>query len=676
MTELRQKMSQNRKRRKLSLVVAFTVLTVTSITGYAANSNPVKEQKVPSKSQNIEQETISLIPITTGDESEKKSKQISIPFTRNIIEVEEKDIYNPQTEATMPIVEEEDSYDWENEKQQELTAIQRNSINMLNFMTLLTEQINENRGNQIFLDSAYLSLKNDIYPKVDTKTQGQITRLMDSIKEYRMILKKRERLEFIYEQNRAQALRKAIPNPVALLSAVQSGNMLKLAASVLYMAVDSVSSYNSATSQADLQFIQDGWELDSAESDEIHNSTTTALNYMFNMVRDYDIPGDYALSAEAVEEFVTWSNKPDSQIINKVRWLESHENTYKIYGPYWLERAENYYKSGRYQECLDSISQYERVSTRIFRTDVDYATALPMAIISAKEILNEKDYVSIAEKYCGLIMNNTKDADWSLRYFVAQIYLDLYKSTNKQSYLDRAYDIAYDNVIELIDGQKKLNKEYLSAINEIEPNKDATKRQKEETKKYNKIIKEERKVALPPVNEAFYLNCDLWFALAEERKVSESEKRVIEGTLHENGENIFLTQALDNRFWFDRSESLLNANALDVSFDGNKITIPASCVTDRSTITVSVKGSDGTTNIDDWVVTNVKRPKNADCSGFIVFYESEIGDKHKYKEGDSVTIKVTPVAEAADEYYEFSYSVQPVKIAFLFNGVKFERVLE
>ncbi len=45
-----------------------------------------------------------------------------------------------------------------------------------------------------------------------------------------MITEKRERLEFIYEQNRAQALRQAIPNPMGLLSVVQSGNYLKAAA--------------------------------------------------------------------------------------------------------------------------------------------------------------------------------------------------------------------------------------------------------------------------------------------------------------------------------------------------------------------------------------------------------------------------------------------------------------
>lgn len=125
----------------------------------------------------------------------------------------------------------------------DLSPTQRNSINMLNYMSTLTQKVNESSGNQMLLEELYSSLVSDMYPNaVDTKTQAQITSLMDTIANYQMITEKRNRLEYIYDQNRAQALRQAIPNPVGLLSAVESGSLLKSAASVLYMAVDSASS--------------------------------------------------------------------------------------------------------------------------------------------------------------------------------------------------------------------------------------------------------------------------------------------------------------------------------------------------------------------------------------------------------------------------------------------------
>ncbi|MGN8905059.1 hypothetical protein ACTND3_01825 [Bacillota bacterium HCP28S3_F12] len=563
----------------------------------------------------------------------------------------------------------------EEEPDDGLTPEMRKSINMLNYMTSLTQQVNEQKNNQLFLESAYDSFDN-LYPNsVDTKTQAQITSLMDTIQGYRMISVKRDRLEYIYEQNRAQALRQAIPNPVGLLSAVQSGSLLKAAASVLYMAVDSASSYKAATTQADLQFIKDGWELDDEESAELHNSTKNALTYMLNMVRDYDIPGDYALNKAAVEDFVTWSSKPDSQLERKISWFETNQNTYEEFGPYWLELAKDYYNYEDYAKCLTAIKKYEGISTRIFRKDQDYAQALPMAIISAKETLSNPEYVSIAANYCQIIDDNTDDEDWTLRYFAAQIYMDLYAITKDTVYLDEAYKIARENVVVLVDEQKKLNAAYIAEIQEVKAGKDATKREKNEVKKYNKTIKEERKIALPPVSEALYLNSDLLFALAEERKIDDTERKKIEAILHENGENIFLTQALDDRFWFNKKSAIIDSGDIEVSFEGGKFIIPASCVTDRSIITVKVTGANGATNFDEWLVDEVKRPKNStNCSEFTVTYTNKDSDKYKYQAGETVTIRVTPVAESPEEYMEFKFNVVATKKVVVFNGVKFERV--
>lgn len=567
-----------------------------------------------------------------------------------------------------------------------LTPQQRNSINMLNYMTVLAQNVNEAKGNQLYLESAYASLVNDIFPNsVDTKTQAQITTLMDTIKDYRMIDVKRARLEFIYEQNRAQAMRKAIPNPVGLLSAVQSGSYLKAAASVIYMAVDSVSSYQAATSQADLQFIKDGWELDDAETEALHNSTKNALTYMFNMVRDYNLPGDYALNKESVEAFVSWSGKPGSQNTSKIKWFEDHESTYRQFGPYWLELAKDYYEAGKngtngsnsveyYMKCLEAIAQYEAISTRIFRKDIDYAKSLPMAIIAAKETMEQSEYIQTAKRFCELIMSNTKDADWELRYFAAQTYLDLYALSKDTAYIDAAYSIVYQNVNQLVDEQRSLNATYLAEYKEVEPKKDATSRQKDEIKSYNKAMKAAREIALPPVSEALYLNCDLLFALAEEKGISNTEKAQIEAILHEDGKRLFLTKALDDRFWFTRNTTPLLASNITVEFDGDELTIPAVCVTDRSVISVTVTSSGARTGWADWIVTEVERPSDSDSDGFIVTYESETGDDYDYEVGDVITIKVIPVEEDPENCFVFTFNAVRGKILFVSAGIDFERV--
>lgn len=580
--------------------------------------------------------------------------------------------------------ENEDKSDKESKKSNEvdeeevLSDTQRNSVNMLNYMTALTQKINQSPNNQVFLENAYSSLKNDLYPNaVDNKTQAQSTSLLDTINGYRMISVKRDRLEYIYEQNKAQALRQAIPNPMGLLSAVQSGSTLKAAASILYMAVDAKSSYDAASSQADLQFLKDGWELDDQTADELHNSTKNALNYMYNMVRDYDLPGDYALNDESVEAFVSWTAKEN--LVSKISWLESNQKTYEQFGPYWLELVKDYYDAENYAQCLDALNHYEKVSTRIFRKDLDYAQVLPMAIISARETMSENQYVEFADKYCDLILTNTKkysdseDFDWSKRYFVSQIYLDLYAKTNDESYLESAYNIAFENVNILADSQKELNKTYLAEVKQVEKKKSATKREKKEIKEYNKALKNERKIALPPVNESLYLNCDLLFALADKLDISQLEKDKIDSILHDNNKQMFLTKALDNRFWFDHKNDMVKAKDITLEFNGKKLVVPATCVTDRSSIIVSVKRGKKKHVIKDWKVKEVVRPKNSKVSDFEVTYESEKGSKYKYQDGDAITITIVPVSETPEENLVFTYNAKAEKVAFVFNHIAFER---
>lgn len=576
-----------------------------------------------------------------------------------------------------------DEYDDElNESDDSLSSTQKNAINMLNYMSVLTQEINDTKDNRVYLESAYSSLINNTYPNaVDSNTKSKINYLLDTLEDYRMISVKRERLEYNYEQDKAQAIREAIPNPVALLSAVQSGSKLKMVASVLYMSVDAASKYSTASRNAEMQYLQSGWELDDEEAKQLHNSRKGLFTYMVDMVNNYGLSGDYALNEESVQKFVEW--KSNDNLVRKISWFESNQQTYKQFGLYWLELAKDYFDYGKYEKCLEAIEQYESVNSRIFRKDFDYAKTLPLAIISAKEVLNTDEYIELANKYADIIIANSNETDWVLRYFVAQIDLDLYNLTTDSTYLEKAYNIAYNNMNILVDEQRILNSDYLAdtntvTIDKIDKNssaaqKKAYKRQKEEAENYNKMLKERRKVELPPVSEPLYLNCDLLFALADELNISSDEKSKIDSILHENGESIFLTKALDDRFWFNNNGSGIDVDSLNIDFDGEKISIPANCVTDRSTISVSVSGTNEEITLTDWEISKVKRPKNSSISDFVATFTSKGAKDYKYKASQTVTIKITPVSESPENTIEIEYDVVPKKILFVINGIEFER---
>lgn len=555
-----------------------------------------------------------------------------------------------------------------------LTPQQRNAINMLNYLRALAQEIRASSNSRLFLEECYSSLLNNTHPNaVDQATLDEVMSLLDTLEKYRMIAVKRERLQYIYEQNKAQAIRDAVPNPMGLLSAVGSFSPAKLAASVLYMAVDAVTSYQSSSAAADLQYLQDGWQLDDEEATALHNSRKQLFAYMINMVNTFDLQGSLALSEDLVDEFVSWKN--NENVVRRIQFLEANEETYRAFGPYWLTLAESYYENENYDKCLRAIASYEALEMQIFRNDYDFAHVLPMAIISAEYTMDESDYILVADAYCQKILANTDNVDWALRYFAAQIYIELYSKTNEKAYLQKAYDITLNNVNHLVDEQRTMNATYLAEVVEQNAPKGETESAKKEREQYNKMLKESRKTELAPVSEPLLLNCELLFALADELVIPESEKIKIDQILHKKGEALFLVYPLDSLFWFDNLPETVDADDIEVSFNGSEFVIPAKYVSDDTSISVKVAGGKELKTFTHWRVTKVERKAKGDLDTFLVTYKC---DETQYSGGEDITITVTPKVGSNAEVYTFTYKTEKpkylgVEVGFL-PDMQFHRI--
>lgn len=556
---------------------------------------------------------------------------------------------------------------------QGLDPTQRNSISMLNHLAVLTQEINASQNSRLYLEEAYSSLINNTFPNaVDSRTLSQLTNILDTLEKYRMVAVKRDRLEYVYEQNRAEALRAAVPSPLGLMSAVQSFNLAKLAASVVYMAVDSVTSYSSASSQADMQYLQDGWVLDDEAATALHNSRKDTFSYMVRIVGDYDLPGDLALSEAAVEEFVEWEN--NSNVVQRIQFLESNVDTYQALGTYWIVLAESYFENGQYDKCLSAVASYEALDVQIFRNDYEYARILPLAVIASGEVLSGDEYVANVERYLEQIMSNTDYSDWVSHYFAAQAYVELYSRTGKQEYLEKAYDVVVDNVNGLVNVQKELNAEYLAPVKTVEAPKDATKAEKADIDNYNKLLKEERKTALPPVYEPLLLNCELLFALAEELDIAADKQHTADSILHQNGDSIFLTAPLDAQYRFE--EMQLDYSGMKTAFDGKKLVLPATLVSEGSVITVTVISAEGdAVSFEDWLVEKVERKEEDNPAAFEVTYQSETAKNHEYTADSRIVIQISNGIDGA-ELVCFEYTTTAEKTLYVFDSLGFRRVEE
>lgn len=542
-----------------------------------------------------------------------------------------------------------------------LTDAQANAIAMLNYITVLTQDINASKNSRLYMEEAYSSLINNTYPNaVDSRTLSQLTRLLDTMESYRMVAVKRDRLEYIYEQNQAQAIRAAIPNPLGMISAVQSYRPSKIAAALAYMAIDSITSYTTYTSETELQFLKDGWALDDEEASVLHESRKSTFAYIINIVGEYDLPGDLTLTENSVEEFVKWKN--NDNVVSRIQFLESNQTAYQSYGGYWLLLAQSYYDNGNFSKCLDAIHVYEGMNTRIFRKDYELAKVLPSVISAAEEVYSGAEYADAAVRYVQMLLGNTDHNDWALRYYAAQVYGDLFAQTNNDFYLKNAYDIALDNVNYLVSEQQRLNAAYLAPVQKTAVPKDATKSEKKQIENANKTLEETRKTELPPVYEPLRLNCDLLFSLADILKVSESEQQKIDGILHPNSTPIFLTETLDGQYWFLHDLKLDIANT-DIEFGGTAIILPATCCTSNTQITVSVQeaNAEEPAVLTDWKVASVNRETEGELSTYHAVYTSEQAHHHDWQPGAVIQVDIQPKADANLPIYHFEFITEGTK---------------
>lgn len=560
---------------------------------------------------------------------------------------------------TEHIVADED----ETEFEEELSDSQKNSIAMLNYLATLSQEINESKNSRMFLEEAYASLINNTNPeRVNELTESHLSSLLDIIEKYRLINVKRERLQYIYDQNKAMAIKEAIPNPIAVLSTAQSFDLKGLATSVIYMAVDSVSSYQSYNNEIDNEFLQDGWVLDDEEAANLHDSRKRAFMFMIEIVREEELPGELALSESAVENFVKWKN--NDNVYQRLQFLESEVETYKAFGNYWLELACSYYETGEYKKCLEAVERYEELQTEIFRKDYYLAQIIPKVIVSASECYADDEYVSVAEKYLKSLMDNTENTEWSLRYFVAQTYLDLYAKTNDFKYMQMAYDITLNNVNYLVGEQEALNKIYLADVSEVVIPDDSTKEEKKQIKEYNKSLKNVRKIELAPIYEPLALNCDLLFALADEMDISNSEKSKINAILND----AFLSVTCKNRYSFNTDLSIPQ-----IAFNKTEITMPASMLTEASTVKVIVTDGVKEYEYTEWTIKKVDR-KDTSVDKFEVLLKCDDIKKQEWSSEYEVKIEIRD----GDNYEPtvIKFRVSEYKEGFLFLGdtVKFEQV--
>lgn len=523
-------------------------------------------------------------------------------------------------------------------KLEELSEVQRNSVNMMNYIAVLMQQVIASKSNRLQLESLYSDLLNNVSPNaVDANTLDEIEQVLDTLENYRMLSVKRDRLKIIYERAQADAIKQAIPNPLTLLSAIESRNAAQLLASAVYMAIDSAASYTSAMSDAETEYMQSGWELDDQESENLHNARKEMFSYTVQTVSEYGLPGSIALNEEAVSSFVSWEGE---QVANRLRFFEKNSDVYCGLGAYWLLLAQSYQEHANYEECIRAIEVYEQYSTGILRKDRTYAKALSVALLACEE-LDEQIYLDHGKRWAEAILLNSAEDDWALRYYAAQTYVALAGKSEDSGYLALAYETALDNANELLAKQRDLNDAYLAPLAKIDGAASFPWSSDEEKERdsYNKMLEDERKVELAPLYEPLLMNLELIRAICTEHPEVVPDTAAADEIIHGAG-SLFLVPALDAQYTFSGGDS--SQDVAGIVYDCTELRVPATLVTASAAISSEVIADGETTTIDDWSLDHVDRNDSEDISAFAAVYKSASAKDVQYEDGCEVNLQIDP----------------------------------
>lgn len=579
----------------------------------------------------------------------------------------------------------------------ELTEEQMNSVNMLNYLTVLMTEINNSKENKVFLDEVYSSLHENTNPKVDKETQEMLSSLLDSIENYRNANIQRDRIQFMYDRNQSNLLKNAIPNPIGLLSAVRSGSKLQAVASIAYMATDAIVNYNSAKNDAELEFIKKNWEVEDAFNETLHEIRKSMFGYLIEISNAYDIDKEYSLTEGRANEYIKWKN--DSNLPRKIKWFENNINEYIGYANYYLDLATFYYENKEYQKCIDAIYSYKKMHVGIFREDYNYAKTLTYGVLSLFELIENNRRVLansslsndiIAERnisqfldekiveyentiiiFLQEILDNMKK-DWVLRYFVINAYVELGKNKSYSWCLMNAYDEVRKNIVELHNRQSELNNEYLAPVKKNEIPQDATKEKRKSIESSNKQLEEMRKKDMVPILYALAYHLDIYNELKEKFPDAPNCDDVISSDswlfFYVPYNNLYLKTDYPQMFDIDLTKS-------------REVCVPLIYVQEQSSITAKVikKTTGEVILIDDFKIDFVDR-NGEKIDTFKVYYKSEELSKMKIREKDSIEIDVFITQDAnrqdnqTDENVPIKYQFKPTfkriwYTAFIGKGV-------
>lgn len=298
--------------------------------------------------------------------------------------------------------------------------------------------------NQVVLDEIY---SYDWYIKVSPLNSHFLEDFNNEISNFKSINIKRERLQYIYDQQKSMQLAALVPNALSVATIALSAKSPKQTIiAVAGTALHTATSYLQTKKNTELEQLKSQWELDDQAYNVFNNLYVGLWSHLSEMANEYGYSNEDFASTKTISNFVKEMDELKGQHRDIITVCKRYEEELSSYPEFWRTLAIASYELGFYQEALDYVSKYEDCYLRVFYHDPDNAHLLLIKAYCIDAL--EKDPVEKTLKLEKIVDEIIKDQQTSpepaKQYYCYFVYKDLFKYTGDESYLEKAWQILND----------------------------------------------------------------------------------------------------------------------------------------------------------------------------------------------------------------------------------------
>lgn len=165
------------------------------------------------------------------------------------------------------------------------------------------------------------------------------------------------------------------------------------------------------------------WRIEKAEREQYNALQLKLFDASWRLLRKYNIPDEYRLVQSSVNDFSRAVSEPD--VKKRAGMLQSLEDEFRVYPPYWIHRARTEQELGHMVEARRCYDEFGNVWRPVLRQDVWKAEAAKYRIqdyLTRSNFFTRHRNNEAAMKELEVLRANITRMDWANNLFAGVAY--------------------------------------------------------------------------------------------------------------------------------------------------------------------------------------------------------------------------------------------------------------